>query len=164
MLQNDSTESLFRVDDSGVSAGLGFDVAAPFLRLHTVSRDDCDGMGHVNNVRYLAWLERLAWLHSDHLGLPFAEYQRLGTGCVARRHELDYLAPALPGETLALATWIAENDGRASMTRAYQIVRVEDRRCVLRARTLWACVDLLSGRPRRQPPEFLAAYQPWPRA
>jgi acyl-CoA thioester hydrolase len=31
---------------------------------------------------------------------------------------------------------------------------------VLRGRTQWICVDMKTGRPRRQPPEFIAAYRP----
>ena len=46
------------------------------------------------------------------------------------------------------------------MWRAYQIIRERDRKTVLRGRTQWICVDMSTGRPRRQPPEFVAAYVP----
>ncbi|MDR3419111.1 MAG: thioesterase family protein [Nevskia sp.] len=137
-----------------------WDVPAPYIERVTVAAADIDLFGHTNNVVYLSWLERVAWSHSQRLGLDFAAYERLGCGCVARRHELDYLAPTFAGDELLLATYIQENDGRLSMWRGYQIIRAGDGKTVLRGRTHWVCVDLKTGRPRRQPPEFVAAYRP----
>jgi acyl-CoA thioester hydrolase len=142
------------------AAASAWDVPTPFVQTIVVGAGDLDRFGHTNNVVYLAWLERVAWEHSRHLGLDFAGYERLGAGCVARRHELDYLAPTFAGDELQAATWIAENDGRISMWRGYQIIRTGDGRTVLRGRTHWVCVDLATGKPRRQPPEFVAAYKP----
>ena len=92
---------------------------------------DIDEFGHTNNVRYLQWLERVAWAHSISLGLSMDDYRRLGCGVVARKHELEYLAPTFLGEELQLGTWVRENDGRLSMWRAYQIVRSRDGKTVL---------------------------------
>ena len=61
---------------------------------------------------------------------------------------------------LLIGTWIDANDGRLSMRRGFQIIRLADRKTVLRAMTQFVCVDLASGRPRRMPPAFVAAYQP----
>lgn len=143
-------------------AGIRWEVAAPFVERVAVGPEHLDRFGHTNNVVYLSWLEKVAWAHSVSLGLGFDAYERLGAGCVARRHELDYLAPTFAGDELLLGTWVHENDGRLSMWRAYQIVRAGDGRTVLRGRTHWVCVDLGSGRPRRMPPEFVAAYRPAP--
>ena len=137
-----------------------WDVQEPYIERVTVQPGDIDQFGHANNVSYLGWLERVAWSHSNHLGLDFAAYEKFGCGCVVRRHELDYLAPTFAGDELLLATFIHENDGRLSMWRGYQIIRAGDGKTVMRARTQWVCVDLKSGKPRRQPAEFVAAYKP----
>lgn len=139
-----------------------WDVPAPFVELATIDAADVDRFGHTNNVVYLSLLERVAWAHSESLGLDFETYEKLGAGCVARRHELDYLAPTFAGEQLWLATWVHENDFRLSMWRRYQIVRASDRKTVLRGQTQWVCVDMKSGRPKRMPVEF-QAYRPWPK-
>ncbi|NGY03514.1 acyl-CoA thioesterase [Solimonas terrae] len=139
-----------------------WDVPKPFVELATIAAGDVDRFGHTNNVVYLSLLERVAWSHSESLGLDFAAYEKLGAGCVARRHELDYLAPTFAGEQLWLATWVHDNDFRLSMWRRYQIVRAADRKTVLRGQTQWVCVDMKSGRPKRMPAEF-QAYKPWPR-
>jgi acyl-CoA thioester hydrolase len=138
-----------------------WDVERPYVERVTVGAEHLDRFGHTNNVVYLSWLEQVAWGHSVSLGLDFDAYERIGAGCVARRHELDYLAPTFAGDRLWLATWVHENDFRLSMWRRYQIVRESDRRTVLRGQTQWVCVDMQSGKPRRMPAEF-RAYQPWP--
>ena len=137
---------------------LPWDVPTPYTLAVTVGAEQQDAFGHTNNVVYLQWLEQVAWAHSATLGLAMADYQRLNAGCVARRHELDYLAPTFAGEKLWLATWIHENSGRLDMWRRYQIIRESDGKTVLRGATQWVCVDMVTGRPKRQPPEFLAAY------
>ncbi|WP_420466649.1 acyl-CoA thioesterase [Panacagrimonas sp.] len=142
------------------SPPLIWDVPAPFVQTITVSEGHLDEFGHTNNVVYLSWLQDVAWAHSVSLGFGMAEYRRIGAGCVARRHELDYLAATHAGDLLHVATWIAENSGKVDMWRAYQILRAQDGKTVLRGRTHWICVDMLSGRPRRQPAEFIAAYRP----
>lgn len=139
---------------------LPWDVAAPFTQKVVVDPQHLDHFQHTNNVVYLSWLEQVAWGHSQQLGLGFADYERLGTGCVARRHELDYLAATFAGDTLWLATWIAETDAKFTMWRAYQVIRESDRKTVLRGRTQWVCVDMKSGRPKRMPPEFVGVYKP----
>lgn len=141
-------------------SALPWDVVAPFTQAVAVKPEHIDEFGHTNNVVYLGWLEQVAWAHSVSLGLSMQDYRRLGCGCVARKHELEYFAPTFAGEELLLATWVHENDGRLSMWRGYQILRPRDRKTVLRGRTHWVCVDLASGKPRRMPPEFVSAYRP----
>ena len=137
---------------------LPWDMPTPFIERVTVTAEHLDAFGHTNNVVYLQWLERVAWAHSNTLGLGFADYQRLNAGCVARKHELDYLAATHTGDELLLATWVHENDGKLSMWRRYQIIRVADAKTILRGQTHWVCVAMDTGRPKRQPAEFLAAY------
>lgn len=139
-----------------------WDVGAPYVERVTVEPTHLDRFGHTNNVVYLTWLEKVAWGHSISLGLGFDAYERLNAGCVARRHELDYLLTTFAGDELLLGTWVHENDGRVSMWRRYQIIRAGDRRTVLRGQTQWVCVDMKTGRPRRMPPEFVAGYRPQP--
>lgn len=143
-----------------MSMALPWDIATPFVEPVTVTAAHLDQFGHTNNVVYLQWLEHVAWAHSNSLGLSFADYRRLNAGCVARKHELEYLAATFAGDELLLGTWVHENDGRLSMWRRYQIVRLSDAKTVLRGETHWVCIDLQTGRPKRQPPEFLAAYLP----
>ncbi len=132
----------------------------PFCIERTVQNEHLDGLNHTNNVQYLHWLEQAAWSHSESLGLGLVDYQRLGYAMVASRHEIDYLAPSHLGDTLQIATWIIERS-RLTTVRTYQIVRPHDQRCIVRARTIWACVDFSTGRAKRMPAEFYEIYTPF---
>src|SRR3954468_22621608 len=128
---------------------------------HVLALDVADAhidlMQHVNNVHYLQWLENVAWDHSVSLGMRPEDYTRLGQGMVVRRHELDYVAPALLGDRVLLATWIMGLD-RLSLHRRYQFVRDSDGATLFRGATHFVCVEIVSGRVRRMPPEFTQVY------
>lgn len=135
------------------------DCAQAFQLAVTVKADEIDALNHANNVSYLHWLEDAAWAHSVALGIDMDVFRALDRAMVAKRHTLDYIAPCFEGEALIVATWISSNDQRLSMERCYQVVRVSDGMTVLRGSTLWVCVALSSGKPKRMPPEFKSAYQ-----
>lgn len=133
-------------------------VADPFIERRIVGADDIDGFGHVNNVRYVAWANDIAWAHSEALGLSFADYERIGTGCVVWRHEFDYLAPTVEGDAVEVATWIAENDKRLRLVRAYEFR--SNGKPLFRGRTTFVAIDMKTGRPARMPKEFAEFYRP----
>ena len=139
-------------------AAIAWDAPGPHLLDIRVSEREIDLMQHTNNVHYLQWLENVAWDHSVHLGLAPADYARLGHGMVVRRHELDYLVPALRGDRVLLATWIVALD-RLSLHRRYQFVRLATGETVFRGATHFVCVEIAGGQVRRMPAEFQQVYQ-----
>ena len=134
-------------------------VADPFVQRRVAGAEDIDEFGHVNNVRYIAWALDVAWAHSKALGLSFADYERIGTGCVVWRHEFDYLAPVLEGEAVDIATWFAENDRRVTMVRAFEMRRAADGAVLFRGRTKFVTIDMKTGKPARMPAAFIDAYR-----
>lgn len=139
---------------------LDWDFGVPaFYRTIDVEEQHIDLMGHTNNVVYVSWLEDVAWGHSQALGLGWDVYAQLNRAMVARRHEVDYLAATFKGDRLVMGTWITESDGRLSIRRRYQLIRLSDGVTCLRGSTLWVCVAIDKGRPRRMPPEFVKGYQ-----
>ena len=137
---------------------LQWDLPAPHILPLEVGQEHIDVMGHTNNVVYLDWLEKVAWAHSNALGLDWTLYKSLNRALVARRHEIDYLAATFAGEKLLLGTWIVGNDRKLSVTRRYQIIRPQDGTTVLRGQTHWVCIELDSGKPKRMPVEFADGY------
>ena len=135
-------------------------VAAPFVQRRVAGAADIDGFNHVNNARYIDWANEIAWAHSGVLGLSMEDYRRLGVGCVVWRHEFDYVAPVVLGDEIDVATWIAENDNRLRLTRAYEMRNAATGRIVFRGRTAFVSIDMRTGKPARMPPEFIAAYKP----
>lgn len=116
-----------------------------------------DALGHVNNVVYLQWAERVAWHHSVQLGIGVTEFQQHDAAMVARKHELNYLAACFEGEQINLRTWLTQCDG-LSLYRQYQFVRVSDQKAVFEGQTRWVCTRLSTGRPIRMPEPFKQAY------
>ncbi len=78
-------------------------------------------------------------------------------GWVARRHEIVYLRPALPGDRLIVETQVAEMK-KVTSTRRYRIVRVSDGELLARAETDWAFINYATGRPVRIPAEIVRAF------
>ncbi|WP_348765542.1 thioesterase family protein [uncultured Salinisphaera sp.] len=137
-----------------------WDIATPFVARFEVDASHIDRLEHMNNAVYLTFMEQAAWQHTEALGIGWQSYVDLDAACVVHRHELDYLMPAHLGDELEVATWIAENDGRLTMWRAFQFRRVGDGRTVFRARTHYVTVKLSNGRARRMPQLFVDAYRP----
>lgn len=141
-------------------AGPAWDHPDPFLLQLCPRPEDIDGLNHTNNAVYVRWCEQIGWAHSEALGLCLADYQRLDRAMAIRRGTYDYLLPTFEGEALTLATWLAGGDGKLSMERHFQLVRNSDRATVLRGHWDLVCIEITSGRVRRMPPEFIAAYVP----
>lgn len=137
---------------------LAWDHPHPFVRPVAPGRQDIDGLEHTNNAVYLQWCERVAWAHSEALGLGLADYRRLDRAMAIRRGEYDHLLPTLLGDELLLGTWLLPGDARMRMERRFQLLRPRDGATVLRARWELVCIEISSGRARRMPVEFTAAY------
>ena len=134
-----------------------FDLAIP------VSDADIDALGHVSNIAYVRWIQDAAVAHSHALGLDFEAYRRLGAIFVIRRHEIDYLRPALRGDPLVVRTWI-DSAAAAKCERVTEIVRESDGAMLARATTTWGFVEATSGRPTRIPDAVRVAFGFPPRA
>jgi acyl-CoA thioester hydrolase len=135
-----------------------WDHPQPFTMSVAPRGDDIDGLNHTNNAVYVQWCEKIAWAHSEALGLSLADYRRLDRAMAIRRGEYDYLLPTAVGDELTLATWLAASDGKLTMERRFQLIRDRDQVTVLRGRWELVCIELGSGRPRRMPPEFCQVY------
>lgn len=139
-----------------------WDHPKPFAIPINVVSQHIDALGHTNNVHYLEWLQECAWRHSAEVGL--ATNEMLATGCAMAVHEsrMSYLSATFAGDQLWVGDWIVKNDGRLRATRAFQILRVADASCVMRAEIDYICIKVASGRPSRMPEEFVSAYQVLP--
>jgi acyl-CoA thioester hydrolase len=128
-----------------------------FLHAFAVDPSDIDELGHANNVVWVRWVNEAAIAHSRAVGLGPDAYFSMRVLWVVRRHDIEYLVPALSGESLEAITWVATLRGATSLRRT--MIRRRSDRCLLaRAETTWALVDLETGRPRRIPKEILARY------
>jgi acyl-CoA thioester hydrolase len=132
---------------------------SPVFQLEIVAApDDIDELDHVSNIAYVRWVLRVAQAHSDAVGWDYKAYVALGAVFVVRRHEVDYLRPALLGDRIVLSTWI-ESWAGASCVRRTSIVRQLDGVELCKASTQWALMTAASGRPTRITPALLDAFR-----
>ncbi|MBV8415339.1 MAG: acyl-CoA thioesterase [Verrucomicrobia bacterium] len=133
------------------------DAPGVFARTFSVPEDAIDELGHVSNLKYLAWMQDIAIQHSAARGWPVERYLENGAVWVVRSHFITYLRPAFAGETITLGTWVAELKQRSS-SRRYLIRRASDQQALVEAETIWVYVDRQSGRPRRIPDDLRASF------
>lgn len=104
---------------------------------------DIDQQGHVNNVRYVQWIQDVAVAHWRNLATP---EQLEDITWVVLRHEIDYLRPAFEGEEIRARTWVGKA-GAAKSERFTELLR--GREILVRAKSIWCALDSKTFRPRR---------------
>ncbi|MEP6945141.1 MAG: acyl-CoA thioesterase [Acidobacteriota bacterium] len=76
-----------------------------FSQQFTVSLDDVDEQGHVNNVTYLRWIQDIAVAH---LRDAATEEMQANFGWVVVRHEIDYKKPGFENDKFTVSTWVGD--------------------------------------------------------
>jgi acyl-CoA thioester hydrolase len=127
-----------------------------FRQEFIIRADAIDDFGHMNNQRYVAWMQEVATAHSAANGWPMERYWQIGAAWVVRSHFIEYLRPAFAGDALEIDTWAASLALR-EVTRKYRFLR--SGQVLARAETKWVYVDIKSGRPKRIPQELLASFE-----
>lgn len=118
---------------------------------------EMDALGHVNNAVYQHYLEQAGIEHTEHMGFTVDRYRELGGVFVMRRLEIDYLRPAVAGDTLEITTWLQEIRGSRAIRR-YELRILGKEDLVVKAEATWVWVNLLTMRPKAIPPVMLEAF------
>ena len=128
-----------------------------FAQTFSIPEHAIDELGHVSNLKYIAWMQDIAIQHSAAKGWPVERYLENGAVWVVRSHFVTYIRPAFAGETITLQTWVAEMKQRSS-SRRYLVWRTKDQQVLVEAETIWVYVDRQSGRPQRIPNDLRASF------
>lgn len=123
-----------------------------------IAQTDIDVQGHVNNTRYVAWMQDVAVAHSTAQGWGMDRYVAEGAGWVVRQHTITYKRPCFLGETVTACTWISTFSPRQS-ARRYLFWRAADKVVLAEAETQWVFIDLKSGRPAKVPQTLRDAFE-----
>ncbi len=123
----------------------------------TVTPQEIDRLGHVNNLEYLRWALAAAIAHSGVQGWPAEAYERLGSGFVVRSHEIKYLLSAFAGDEVVVRTWVADFR-HVTCTRRFRISRLRDGKVLATAATEWAFVNFNTFALERIPKEIADAF------
>ena len=104
-----------------------------------------DGYGHVNNARYLEFLEEGRWGYFDDRPGLAAFLQRGDVAFVAVNLNIDYRRAAVAGDDLEVLTRLAELGSRRA--RMHQEIRqVRDGRTVASADITFVLLDVAANR------------------
>jgi acyl-CoA thioester hydrolase len=130
-----------------------------FKMRQRVEWQDIDSAWHVNNAVYLRYIENcsMAAIAAHHW--PVQRMMAEGHAILIRRHQIQYLQPALLGDELEIDTWVSQVK-RATALRHYTITRVRDGALLARVHSLGVWVNLATGVPSRFPPQFLDDFAP----
>lgn len=114
-----------------------------FEHSFTVKPFEIDRQGHVNNVRYVQWIQDVAVAHWQHAATP---EQLANLTWVVLRHEIDYLRPAFVNEEITAVTWL----GKATVARSERLTEIRrGEQILVRAKSIWCALDSKRLRPRR---------------
>lgn len=119
-----------------------------------VTLADLDDLQHVNNVRYLEWVQEISRAHWQQLTKPEWDGRFLW---VVRSHHITYHQPALLGQSLLLTTYVPEARGPISRRKVDMELENSGSR-VAQCLTEWVLLDAASGRPVRIPAEILEVF------
>ena len=117
--------------------------AKPFAFPIKVVPEDIDFMGHVNNSRYLNWVQEAVLEHWRNLAPPDAVAQR---AWVALKHEITYRKPAFL-EDVVVANVVLESIHGARAF--YETVIKRGTEVLAEVKSSWCCIDAETLRPAR---------------
>ncbi|MEH6536207.1 MAG: thioesterase family protein [Psychroserpens sp.] len=112
-----------------------------------VTTDDLDSRHHVNNVRYIEWVQDIA---EAHWLLKSSQETRKAYYWVMISHHIQYKAEARLGDTLLLKTYVTESQGVKS-TRIVEIYNKSTDKLLTTSETIWCFLSHESNRPSRIP-------------
>jgi acyl-CoA thioester hydrolase len=119
-----------------------------------INAQDIDFMGHVNNARYLSWVQDAVLAHWQKLAPPDAVAGHLW---VALKHEITYRKPAFLNDDV-MATVILE---RVQGARAfYETIIKRGEEVLAEVKSSWCCVDSVTLRPARIAADIAAHFFP----
>ncbi len=115
----------------------------PFSIPITILPDDIDFMGHVNNSRYLNWVQDVVLQHWQKLA-PADEVAN--KAWVALKHEITYRRPAFLEDDVIAETVLEKIKGARSF---YNTVIRRGEEVLAEVQSMWCCIDSTTLRPAR---------------
>ena len=121
----------------------------------TVQSEDLDELNHVNNIRYIDWVQQIS---KEHWEKVTSSELRSTLIWVVRKHEVNYFKSAMLDDELTLKTHIAQNKGPIS-TRIVEVWNNKTHTLLVKASTDWCLLDASSFRPKRVPEHIASLFQ-----
>ncbi|MDR5898440.1 thioesterase family protein [Halomonas vilamensis] len=104
-----------------------------------------DGYGHVNNARYLEFIEEGRWAFFDEHPALIKELHQAGKAFVVVNLNIDYRAAAVAGDDLVVLTGIVDVGDRSAVCH-HQIIRRQDGALVAKADLTFVLLDMKANK------------------
>jgi acyl-CoA thioester hydrolase len=117
-----------------------------------VQVSDIDFMGHVNNSRYLNWVQDAVLEHWRKLAPPEVVAQR---AWVALKHEIIYRKPAFLGDSVNASVLLERIHGARAF---YETIISRGEEVLAEIRSSWCYIDARTLRPERISPDIKACF------
>lgn len=125
-----------------------------FEKIITVSKADLDQNNHVNNVRYVQWVQDVAeahWLSNTSKAITENYFW------VLVKHTIEYKNEALLGDTLRLKTFVSKLDGISSI-RHVEIYNTANNKRIVTSETKWCFMNADTKRPTKIPEDIITSF------
>ena len=116
-----------------------------FEKLITVTKNDLDELNHVNNVRYVQWINDVA---KEHWYKKATQEMLDNYFWVVLKHQINYKSSAYLNETLKLKTYITLSKGVMS-TRVVEIYNHKNNTLLTKSETNFCLISSTSNKPAR---------------
>ena len=126
--------------------------AKPFAFPIRITPGDIDFMGHVNNARYLGWVQDAVLAHWRKFAPDEAVANR---AWVALKHEITYRKPAFLDDDVIARTVLESVKGARAF---YSTVIERGEEVLAEVKSSWCCIDAESLRPARLRAEIVAMF------
>lgn len=110
-----------------------------------VREDDLDDLDHVNNVRYVQWMEDIAKSHWEKKAPREVQDKYLW---MVVRHEIDYKGQAFLGDELLVQTFVGEHTHVTSQ-RHVVIRNKATNKILIKALSTWCLLDSTTRKPAK---------------
>jgi acyl-CoA thioester hydrolase len=125
-----------------------------FETFHTVISQDLDDLMHVNNVRYVQWVQDLAKAHWEAATTLIQQKDNIW---VLLSHHIDYKSSAKMSDEIHLKTYVTRSEGVTS-TRIVEMFHKDSGKLIVKSETTWCLLDGNSRKPKRISPEIAAVF------
>ena len=126
-----------------------------FEATHTVISEDLDDLMHVNNVRYVQWVQDIAKAHWEAATTPLQQHDNIW---VLVSHHIDYKAAAKLNDEIHLKTYVTRSEGVTS-TRLVEMYHKGTKRLIVKSETKWCLLDALTKKPKRITDEIVDVFR-----
>jgi len=119
-----------------------------------VEEDDLDELQHVNNVRYVQWIQDIA---KEHWEVRATTQLKRDFFWVVIRHEIDYKKEALLNDELLIETYVGDTTFVTS-ERFVNIKKASTDEILVAAKSIWSLLDPSTKRPTKITPELTEVF------